>query len=1045
MSTVSSWLVRNGLGKYVEQFESNDISLDLLQELTKDDLIELGLSLGHRKLFFKSLRDISPDMPGVDTPVDTPPARTDSFISSSEHRQLTVMFCDLANSTKLVSQIGAETMQELYRDYQELCSQAVRRYNGYIASYLGDGVLVYFGYPQAHEKDADRSIKASLLLLDLLGELREKYQQQLGIEVSVRIGIATGPVVVGDIIGEGSSMQAAVVGETPNLAARIQSVAPLNAVTVSERTHRLALSSFEYDDFGLHQVKGIIDPIQVWRVTGETAVNGQLDATNKPLSTELIGREHQMEILASRWESACNENGQLVNITGEAGIGKSLLLASFLQSAHTQDSQCLRLQCSPYHMGSVLHPVLDGLEQFLKSLPSDHRRSAKSLNEYFKDIPEYREEAVHYFCQLLSIPSESSATLSTASPQSLQQHAFAAWIDVLACRASISPLIVIVEDAHWLDATSIELLTALVNKLQQMSLLLIISSRPEFDTPWIQPEETVTTIKLERFERHHGRRIIEQVAKDRPVPDKLVDLILDKTDGVPLFVEEFTKSIMATIETRNLDTVANIEAAIRNVEVPETLNDLLMSRLDQEPRAKTIAQIGATIGRDFDYGLLSTVAPHSENELQKLLDALVDADLTIESGINPSTIYTFRHALLQDAAYLSLLTKNRRELHSKIAGIMESAATEEFSPEIIAHHWTEAGRPAKAVAYWHKAAQNATAVWANQDAVKRYRHAINCLTQSESQSLETIELELDLLLELGDALRAAQGSSASETIEVFHRATERCHLTDNSDYAIRAHYGSFATNFTAANLVIAESAAEALLNSAEKNNHTAGLASAHQALGMCAFAGNQLSLAREHLTRALSYRESVQFAHDFQFPVLSQTYLAWTLYFLDEKSAAHELINSAIEEAQSVSAYNQALVLANACYLHQFESDLDGLASLTHKLKQFCVEKGFPVWHAVADFFDCWQACQRSASESNSKKLLAALEFWSEDEIETPYFKAIVAETLFQSNEHDIGYELANNALKLMHKTGEVWFLDSLETILSRYASGRSENRPVEV
>lgn len=1062
MDKLHSWLQEQGLEHYSDSFQANDITYDLLDELNQDDLRALGLSLGHQKRFLRAIRlmaetaqsDSNQRSMGTGgegaVRLENMAVPPDGSGNPSERRQLTVMFCDLADSTALVSQIGAEEMQELFRAYQEVCSEAIARYSGFVAQYLGDGVLAYFGYPRAHELDADRAVRAGFHLIELLAKLDQHYRQEHGVRVVARIGIATGPVVVGDIVGKSTSLESAVVGETPNLAARIQAIAKPNSIMVSELTHRLANPSFEFVSLGVRQMKGISQPQSVWEAVGMRNTGSRFNALAVSSKPQLIGRHKELQLLKDCWLTLqrgvrpghrhtdehtggdWSANAQLVFVCGEAGIGKSHLVESLVNGL-SDVHPCLRFQCSPYHKGTVLHPVLEQIERQLQNdRPNVVKPDRAALLALFSGSSEWKLQAAEYFGSLMSIEGDSAKhNINSTPPQSLQEHAFNGWIEMLIARFKPVPGLIIIEDAHWLDATSTELFGRLIGRLHELELMIVVSARPEFNMPWDTPACEVTNLQLSRLDRRHGHQIISQLAKDSYLAPQIVELILDKTDGVPLFVEELTKSVLDSRQLELDVTTADDNKTIEALNIPETLNDLLMSRLDKSPYIKGIAQIGAAIGRDFPYRLLASLAPHEETELQDLLAAVVESELVLESGALPSTIYTFRHALLQDAAYQSLLIKNRRRLHEQIATVLESRF-EHTPAEVLAHHWSEAGGAIRAVRYWQQAARDAVRVWANAEAVKRYRHALRDYETIADDDRQA-EVEMQLLLELGSALRAVSGTSATETIAVFSRAIALCSKVVDTDAAVRACYGAFATNFTAARLVVARESADRLLSLSRHSNHVPGIAAGHQALGMCFFAAGDLAAARLNLERALSYQTDYKFDHDIQYPVLSQSYLSWTLFLCGEEVSALTMMTQAITEAESVSPYNHALAMANGCYLHQFRNDIEALAQQTSVLKALASEKGLPVWFAVADFFDCWQRCCFDGSDENLDKLVEALQFWAEDEIETPYFKAIVAALLLKNGRQTQGQGLAKAARALALETGELWFQAQIDAIVDRF------------
>lgn len=1011
MDELGTWLSSHGLGMYIDVFKENDLTLDLLSELDQSDLRELGLSLGHRKRFLQQVRHL----PSNSTDLQLANSAPAEVSSNSERRQLTIMFCDLVDSTSLGRRIGAEDMQDLLRAYQELCIEAVNRYSGYIARYLGDGILVYFGYPQAHEQDADRAIRAGLTLVKLIAKLDADYQARYGINVRVRIGIATGQVVVGDIVGAGAAAENTVVGDAANLAARIQSLAPVNTVVVSTTTWRLCQFAFQFADHGQHLINGMAEPVQVWRAVSKLEQVSRFRATRPQGATALIGRDDELQVLLKRWQQVQQGEGQIIEITGEAGIGKSHLVDAFPGQSNFNQSDAILFQCSPYHTGSVLQPVL---EQLQRDASTDGTPvTMESLQQYFKLAPEHQAEAVYYFGNQLSIKSDDLDELDDVLPQTIRQHAFDGWIDCLVSRSNRSPLIVILEDAHWLDTTSAEIFTQFIKRIHDYPILLLITARPEFNATWKNFRCLATPIQLERMQKIHGREIIKKIADQQTVPEPLIETVLDKTDGVPLFVEELTKSI---IESGLLDNNSAVDGDT-DFQIPETLHDLLMSRIDKNPSIKNILQIASAIGRDFAFQLLSTVASEDDSELEDLIKSVVEAEVVFESGVLPSSVYTFRHALIQDAAYQSLLLRNRRILHARIATALENKRDHSVSDELLAYHWSKGGESRKAVTYWHKAARVATFAWANGEAVHRYNNALAELAKTRTPE-DCPKQELVLLLELGDALRAASGSSANDTITAFNRAAELCGRIDDIDLFVRSNYGAFTAYFTSAKLVLAKSVAVTLLSKAISENHTAGTAAGHQALGMYEFATGNFEQAQLQFELALKFRDKIECNFDFQFPVLSQSYLSWTLYLTGSQQDALNLMDQAITESKSVSTYNQALAMANACYLHQFGGDTQSLAELTTELKIFSLEKGFPVWHAVAEFFYCWQQCQTDQSIDALNHLVQALEFWAEDEIETPYFKSIVAETLSAADQYERAHKLEDEAQTLMTETGEIWY-----------------------
>jgi class 3 adenylate cyclase len=668
---IGQWLRDLGLQSYEQAFRENGVDLDVLPRLTADDLKEIGVvAVGHRR---KILDAIGKFAATASTDESGPMA-----LPHAERRQLTVMFCDLVGSTALATRLDPEDMQELLRGYQSNVEDVVRGFGGYISS---DGVLVYFGYPQAHEDDAERAIRAGLSLVRSIGELNTAEREPL----NVRVGIATGLVVVGDLIGSGEAQERGVVGETPNLAARLQSLAEPGAVVVADGTRHLVGDLFELSELMPSALKGFAEPVRAWRVLGEGQSESRFQALHGTLLTPLVGRREELDLVLSRWRHAKEGSGQVILISGEPGIGKSRLVLSLRERLHDEPKATVSYACSPHHVHSALFPFIAQLERSLGGSPADSSEARLGrLESLLRETAAEPGDAVALFADLLGIPIGTRSRLDAMSPLQkkwLLLHTFLAQLEWLLIRG---PVLMLLEDAHWLDPTSRELFDQIVDRLQRLPVLLVVTVRPVLSPLWMGSPH-VTLLTLNRLTQQQARLLVERVAGGKALPLEVIEQILARTEGVPLFTEELTKTVL---ESRLLGDVGDryvLAEPLPALAIPATLHDSLMARLDRLAAVKEVAQIGACLGREFDYELLSAVVPLSEANLQAALDKLVAAELVFRRGVPPTATYIFKHALVRDAAYESLLRRRRRTLHASIASAIETRFAQmlEAQPELV--------------------------------------------------------------------------------------------------------------------------------------------------------------------------------------------------------------------------------------------------------------------------------------------------------------------------------------------------------------------------
>jgi class 3 adenylate cyclase/tetratricopeptide (TPR) repeat protein len=850
------------------------------------------------------------ESPAAPTRVASPPAALHT--SDAERRQLTVLFCDLVDSTTLARQLDPEELREVVRAYQDTCAKVIARFEGHIAQYLGDGLLVYFGYPQAHEDDAQRAVRAGLGMLEALGPLNTRLAQERGVHLAVRLGCHTGLVVVGEV-GGGTRQEQLALGETPNLAARLQGLAAPNTLVISAATWQLLRGFFACQSLGTPLLRGFAQPLEVYQVLSESTARSRLEVAGSTGLTPLVGREQEVRLLLERWAQVKDGFGQVVLLSGEAGIGKSRLVQVLKEHVASEPQAWLTpCQCSPYYQNTALYPLIDLLERVALRFDRDESPQHKlsKLEGFVVQYGLQLAEAVPLLATLLSLPLTAAYAPLTGSPEQQKHKTLHALLIILSRIAAQQPVLFIMEDLHWVDPTTLELLSLLVDQGPTARILALLTFRPDFSPPWTGRSH-LTQVTLPRLPRRQAAEMTDRVAHGKALPPEVVEQVVAKTDGVPLFVEELTKMVLESGLLQERAGHYELTSPLPPLAIPTTLHDSLMARLDRLATVKSLAQLGATLGREFSYELLQAVAPWDEATLRRGLQQLVEAEFLYQQGLPPQATYLFKHALIQETAYQSLLRSTRQQYHQPIAHALEERFPEtgETQPELLAHHYMEAGLAAQAIPYWQRAGQRAIQRSAHAEAIAHLTQGLEVL-QTLPETVERSYQELLVQTTLGPALMAARGFAAPEVGHAYARARELCQQMGDTPQLFPVLYGLYRFYLLRGELQTARELGEQLLTLAQPQQDPALLLSAHRALGDALFWLGEAAIARGHLEQGFALynpqqHRSLAFLYGDDPGVDCLSYGAWALWWLGHGA---KIISPFIRPCILVSVHKHFLV-----------------------------------------------------------------------------------------------------------------------------------------
>ncbi|MGA9849158.1 MAG: adenylate/guanylate cyclase domain-containing protein [Roseiarcus sp.] len=1043
---VGTWLNALGLQQYEAAFHENAIDGAVLPTLTADDLREMGVAaIGHRRRLMNAIAELAGAAAdaaagaGPDSGLTASPQRVPA---SAERRHLTVMFCDLAGSTALSARLDPEDMGEVIRVYQDACSGVVTRYDGFVAKFMGDGILVYFGFPRAHEDDAERAVRAGLEIAALAPRLETRADEPL----AVRIGVATGRVVVGDLIGQGSAQEQPVVGETPNLAARLQALAEPGGLLIADSTRRLLGAAFELKDLGQQDLRGFAAPTRVFAVLREDEDVNRFEAASAQRMTPFVGREPEVALLVERWRDARAGEGKVALLSGEAGIGKSRILAVLRERVGDERHIPVRYQCSPHHLNDAFYPIVVQIRRAagLAGAPSPEARldrieamAARSgLNP---------KEAAPLIASLCTIPFEGRYPPLDMAPAEQKERSIAVLIGLYQGLTREAPVLAILEDAHWIDPTSLEVFTRLIELAPRLHTLIVVSFRPDFAPQWIGRAH-VELLSLGRLGRRHAVALIDRVAAGKALPDKVLDQIVAKTDGVPLFIEELTKTVLESGLLCEEGGAYVLASRLTPLAIPSTLEDSLMARLDRLASVKEVAQIGAAIGREFSLRLLESVAPIKGAALAEALRRLEAAGLVFTRGAPSEATYVFKHALVQDVAYQSLLKSRRQVLHQRIAEILCNQFPDraDDEPSLVAHHFTQAGMPDAAIEWWDRAGSRAMRRFANAEAVVSFGNALDLVPDLPPGGARD-ERELALRLAVGPALLAARGYASTEVERNYREAETLADRLGDREAVFTSARGLWHYFYDRGELAQALTLAQRLIAIGELDGSAERMSLAMRAFGSTLMNKGDFPGALGAFDRCLTEggratRGSSLARHGEEPQVVALQYKGLVL-------ALKGLLDSGLSTAREAMAQAEAL---NFPLIVPFASTIVGLvlflrrdfvacAALSSRQLEFCAEHGFVFWSAAHQILRGAARAYLDADPDGLAEAEAGIRNWGRTgaALHVPTWSSLLADAALAVGDLEAAEKALSNKREQAERRGEYFAMAELLRLEGRIDAQR--------
>jgi len=917
---VSEWLSSLGLEQYRERFNDNDIDPAILETLTADDLCEIGVgSVGHRRRLLNAIADLSVATEKTassthNTAADASQSDTKSTIerdqtdtrNEAERRHLTVMFVDMVGSTELSTRIDPEDVRDVLTRFQDTVAGAVSRFDGFVARFMGDGALCYFGWPTANEDDAERAVHAGLSIIDRV----KNTCSPDGKPLATRIGIASGLVIVGDLIGSGASEQAAVVGETPNLAARLQSVAAPNQLFLAEATRRLLNNIFTLEPGGTHELKGIAAPVETFWVSGVARSESRFEAHHMGNVTPLVGRGQELQLIREGWTNAISGSGQIVLLTGEAGIGKSRIVQAAIEEFKESTHKRITFQCSPYHTESAFYPIIHQMQYAARLVATD---SVTEKLQKLQALSGIVVENMPLLAAMLGIDVSDHFAPLELTPAQVRTRTMQALVNTLVRQADESPVLVVFEDLHWIDPTTLEFLNLAVDAIGDQRIFVLATSRPAF-IHGFGGHPDVTRFALNRLGRDQVLSIVGKLTQGKAVPEEVLQIILQRTDGVPLFVEELTKTILESGVLQEATDRFVLNGPLNAPAIPNTLHDSLMARLDRLQPIKEVAQIASCIGREFPHQLLAHISSLPEEPLNSALAGLVAAELIYRRGVLPEAQYEFKHALVRDAAYESLLKRRRRGLHEAILKALELQPN--VAPEVLATHAEAAGLTEQAIDLWQQASKAALARPAFDEGIAHLLNAIDLLKPSLAKGDVTAAAQcLPLQVQLSVVYMSSRGWAADETKASYEAALELDSKVGKTPIRFSILYGLSVSRYARGEHDEAVRNGQPFVALAEAASDSAPAVVANRSFAAALFLNGDFRRAQPYFDRAIELFDPLlhqNLAHQYGQDLGVGTFgvVTWNLLFLGKTHMARQLL-------QRCESYGDSCDdVLSLCYLH---------------------------------------------------------------------------------------------------------------------------------
>lgn len=1047
---IQNWLAEIGLEKYADVFARHEITVGVLPHLTEPDIDRLALPTGPRRQLIDAIRALGdanrgkPTVLAPDPPL-TPPVRA----QGAERRHLTVMFCDLVGSTGLSEHLDPEELRELMMAYRKAGGEVVARYDGQVAQYRGDGLMAYFGWPRAHEDDAERSVRAALDIVHAVKAVRADSP------LRVRVGVATGTVVVGAVSRADDSEARLAIGETPNLAARLQDLAAPDEVVIAPSTRRLVGDAFDLVDLGAHQLKGIDEPVRAWRVLQVGDAASRFEASRSQRLTPLVGRAEEIGLLLDRRQVASGGEGRVVLLAGEPGIGKSRVLNELRKRIEAQGVQTMRFQCSPYYVNHAFWPSIDSFERTLKFARDEAPESkldkleALVVGEFGRPLSDVR-----FIASILSIPCEGRYQALTMTPRQIKDETLRTLVDFAEAAARKQPSVVLFEDVHWADATTLEALDLLVDRVKSLPLLMVLTHRPEFYNRWASHSH-VEALNLAKLTRAQSDAMVFRLAGGKTLPNDLVERIWAKTEGVPLFVEEMTKSILESGQLKDAGDHYDYLGASRSINIPTSLRDSLMARLDRSMPVKEIAQIGAAIGREFSYELISAVASRPSAELEDMLERLTDSGLAYRKGAIPEATYTFKHALVQDAAYDSLLKSKRRQLHTEIARAIEERFPniKDTEPEVLAHHYTRAGLFEQGAACWIKAGQNALSRMAMAEALAhlgaKYAQDVTEETggkdtrgekdeEDETTGLGVIKLlppsetrdrlELECRVLLSTAWEAFEGWASPNLPKVLKPVRPLALSTRQPKLLARTLWGLWVQLMSIGPVAESLEWADELLGAGEESADEELLLVGHMAVMVTNFWLGNPSAVRKHAEAILGLYDRKRHGHivksmNHDPRTLAGIYLSQALWILGYPDQAVAIVDERDAHAREIGhPFDYGFALTLGTWVFHYRREPDKQLARIETLQKLAQEAGLPFLSGVlAPYLSTGLGlAQQGHLSEGIEHMQTGIRGWEAAGAKTvtPYIRSRLGEALALSGDIDAGLAHVDEMLEQIARPG---------------------------